>query len=118
MKNKDNEEEKKKNLEKAANILRNGIKLIPQSHKLYIKLSDVLYQIGQYNQARAILDKGINSPNNENCALLYKEQILLEIKLGNLNIAKNLLYKTLKKFKDIKDEKIFQDLEKEINETL
>ena len=118
LKNKDNEEEKKKNLEKAANILRNGIKIIPQSHKLYIKLSDVLYQIGQYNQARAILDKGINSPCNENCALLYKEQILLEIKLGNLNVAKNLLNKALKKFKETKDENIFQEIEKAIDETI
>ena len=73
----------------AANILRNGIKLIPNSYKLYIKLSDVLYQVGQYNQARAILDKGLGNKNNENCALLYKEQILLEVKLGNKNIARN-----------------------------
>ena len=118
LKNKNNEEEKNKNLEKASIILRNGIKIIPESEKLYIKLSDILYQIGQFNQARAILDKGLSSKNNENCALLYKEQILLENKLGNLNIAKNLLYKALKKFKDTKDENIFQELDKEINENI
>ena len=118
LKNKNNEEEKNKNLEKASIILRNGIKIIPESEKLYIKLSDILYQIGQFNQARAILDKGLSSKNNENCALLYKEQILLENKLGNINIAKNLLYKALKKFKDTKDENIFQELDKEINENI
>lgn len=117
-KNNDDEEEKNKNLEMAANILRNGIKLIPNSYKLYIKLSDVLYQVGQYNQARAILDKGLGNKNNENCALLYKEQILLEVKLENKNIARNLLYKALNKFKASKDEKIFEDLENEINENI
>ena len=105
-------------MEKAANILKNGIKLIPESYKLYIKLSDILYQIKQYNQARAILDKGIAIKKNENCALLYKEQILLENKLGNKNVAKNLLYKALKKFKDTKDENIFQEIEKELNENI
>jgi len=113
-----NEEEKNKNLELAANILRNGIKLIPESYKLYIKLSDVLFQIKQYNQARAILDKGIFIKNNENCALLYKEQILLENKIGNKNVAKNLLYKALKKFKNTKDENIFQEIENELNENI
>ena len=118
LKNKNNEEEKKKNLEIAANSLKNGIKLNPESYKLYIKLSDILFQIGQYNQARAILDKGLSSKNNENCALLYKEQILLEVKLGNKNIAKNLLNNALKKFKDAKDENIFQELDKKINENI
>ena len=118
LKNKNNEEEKNKNLEKASIILRNGIKIIPESEKLYIKLSNILFQIGQFNQARAILDKGLSSKNNENCALLYKEQILLENKLGNINIAKNLLYKALKKFKYTKDENIFQELDKEINENI
>jgi len=50
--------------------------------------------------------------------LLYKEQILLEIKLGNLNVAKNLLNKALKKFKETKDENIFQEIEKAIDETI
>ena len=118
LKKTENEEEKNKNLEKAANILKNGIKLIPESYKLYIKLSDILYQIKQYNQARAILDKGIAIKKNENCALLYKEQILLENKLGNKNVAKNLLYKALKKFKDTKDENIFKDIENELNENI
>ena len=118
LKNKNNEEEKKKNLEIAANTLRNGIKLIPQSYKLYIKLSDILFQIGQFNQSRAILDKGLANKSNENCALLYKEQILLEIKLGNKNVAKNLLYKALKKFKDTKDENMFQELENDLNENI
>ena len=118
LKKTENEEEKNKNLEKAANILKNGIKLIPESYKLYIKLSDILYQIKQYNQARAILDKGIAIKKNENCALLYKEQILLENKLGNKNVAKNLLYKALKKFKDTKDENIFQEIENELNENI
>ena len=109
---------KKIKIQKKLQLLRNGIKIIPESEKLYIKLSDILYQIGQFNQARAILDKGLSSKNNENCALLYKEQILLENKLGNINIAKNLLYKALKKFKDTKDENIFQELDKEINENI
>ena len=112
-----NEKEKENNkyLIEAANILRNGIKLIPQSYKLYIKLSNVLYQIGQYNQARAIIDKGLGNKNNVDCAILYKEQIELEIKIGNKNLAKNLLSKALKKFRNTKDEEMFQDLEKEIN---
>ena len=118
LKKTENEEEKNKNLEKAANILKNGIKLIPESYKLYIKLSDILYQIKQYNQARAILDKGIAIKKNENCALLYKEQILLENKLGNKHVVKNLLYKALKKFKNTKDENIFQEIENELNENI
>ena len=118
LKNKNNEEDKKKNLEIASNTLRTGIKLIPQSYKLYIKLSDILFQIGQYNQSRAILDKGLANKSNESCALLYKEQILLEIKLGNKNVANNLLYKALKKFKDTKDENMFQELENDLNENI
>ena len=114
LKNKNNKEENNKNLEQASNILRNGIKIIPQSYKLYIKLSDILFQLGQYNQARAVLDKGIGNKNNENCALLYKEQILFEIKLGNKNAAINLLSKALKKFKNTKDENIFQELDEKI----
>ena len=41
LKNKNNEKEKKKNLEIAVNTLKNGIKLNPESYKLYIKLSDI-----------------------------------------------------------------------------
>ena len=118
LKSKDNEEEKTKNLEIAANSLRDGIKIIPQSHKIYIKLSDILFKCGQFNQARAILDRGLSSKNNENCASLYKEQILLELKLGNKNVANNLLYKALKSFKGTKDENIFEELDKKINENI
>ena len=118
LKSKDNEEEKTKNLEIAANSLRDGIKKIPQSHKIYIKLSDILFKCGQFNQARAILDRGLSSKNNENCASLYKEQILLELKLGNKNVANNLLYKALKSFKGTKDENIFEELDKKINENI
>ena len=79
----------------------------------------IFFQIGQYNQARAILDKGLSSKNNENCLLLlYKEQILLEVRLENKNIAKNLLNNAMKKFKDSKDENIFQELYKKINENI
>ena len=118
LKSKNNEEEKTKNLEIAANSLRDGIKIIPQSHKIYIKLSDILFKCGQFNQARAILDRGLSSKNNENCASLYKEQILLELKLGNKNVANNLLYKALKSFKGTKDENIFEELDKKINENI
>ena len=108
------EEEKKKYLEEATNTLRNGIKLIPQSYKLYIKLSEILYEIGQVNQARAIIDKGLGYKNNVDCAILYKEQILLENKIGNKNLAKSLLSKALKKFRGTKDEEMFKDLEQQI----
>ena len=108
------EEEKKKYLEEATNTLRNGIKLIPQSYKLYIKLSEILYEIGQVNQARAIIDKGLGYKNNIDCAILYKEQILLENKIGNKNLAKSLLSKALKKFRGTKDEEMFKDLEQQI----
>jgi tetratricopeptide (TPR) repeat protein len=108
------EEEKKKYLEEATNTLRNGIKLIPQSYKLYIKLSEILYEIGQVNQARAIIDKGLGYKNNVDCSILYKEQILLENKIGNKNLAKSLLSKALKKFRGTKDEEMFKDLEQQI----
>ena len=111
-----NGEKNNKYLIEASNILRNGIKLIPQSYKLYIKLSNVLFQIGQYNQARAIIDKGLGNKNNINCAILYKEQILLEIKIGNKNLAKNLLSKALKKFENTTDEDLFIELDKQINQ--
>ena len=42
----------------------------------------------------------------------------MENKLGNKNVAKNLLYKALKKFKDSKDENIFLEIEKELNENI
>ena len=109
-------EKENKYLFEASNILRNGIKLIPQSYKLYIKLSNVLFQIGQYNQARAIIDKGLGNKNNNNCAILYREQILLEIKIGNKNLAKNLLSKALKKFENTTDEDLFKELDKQINQ--
>ena len=110
------EDGKNKYLEEASNILRNGIKLIPQSYKLYIKLSNVLFQIGQFNKARAIIDKGLANKNIANCSILYKEQILLEIKIGNKNVAKNLLSKALKRFENTKDEDIFKELDKQINQ--
>ena len=112
---KDKNKENKEYLEEASNILRTGIKLIPQSYKLYIKLSNILLQIGQENQARAIIDKGLGNKNNVDCAILYREQILLEIKIGNKNLAKNLLAKSLKKFGGTKDEDLFKELEKQIN---
>ena len=110
------EKEKNKFLEEASAILRNGIKLIPQSNKLYIKLSNILFQLGQINQARAIIDKGLGNKNLINCSILYKEQILLEMKIGNKNIAKNLLSKALKKFENTKDEDLFKELEEQINQ--
>ena len=116
LKAKKEKKENNKDLIEASNILRNGMKLIPQSYKLYIKLSDVLFQIGQFNQARAIIDKGLGYKNNVNCAILYKEQIALEIKIGNKSLAKKLLSKAIKKFKNTKDEDIFNGLEKQINQ--
>ena len=110
------EEDKNKYLEEASNILRNGIKLIPQSYKLYIKLSNVLFQIGQYNQARAIIDKGLGNKSIDNHAILYREQIILEIKIGNKNFAKNLLSKAFQIFENTKDEELFKELDKEINQ--
>ena len=110
------EKEKNKYLIEASNILRNGIKLIPESYKLYIKLSNILFQIGQFNQARAIIDKGLGNKKNIDCAILYREQIVLEIKIGNKNLAKNLLSKALKKFENTKDEDLFKELDKQVNQ--
>ena len=109
------DEEFNKYLEQASDVLKNGIKLIPQSYKLYIKLSNTLFQMKQYNQARAIIDKGLGNKNNINCAILYREQILLEIKIGNKNLAKSLLSKAIKKFENTKDEELFKELDKQIN---
>ena len=110
------EEVKNKYLEEASNILRNGIKLIPESYKLYIKLSNVLFEIKQYNQARAIIDKGLGNKNISNRAILFREQILLEVKIGNKNLAKNLLSKAFQIFENTKDEELFKELDKEINQ--
>ena len=93
---KDNKDENK--LKEAVTILRNGIKMIPDSYKLYIKLSNVLFELKFYNQARAVIDKGLGNKKLCDCIELYKEQILLEMKMDNKIIAKNLLDKALQKF--------------------
>ena len=82
---------------------------------MHFKLSYVLFEIKQYNQARTLIDKGLGNKNISNRAILFREQILLEVKIGNKNLAKNLLSKAFQIFENTKDEELFKELDKEIN---
>ena len=106
---KDNKD--KNNLKEAVNILRNGIKMIPDSYKLYIKLSNVLFELELFNQARAVIDKGLGNKKLCDCIELYKEQVILEMKMGNKTIAKNLLDKALQKFNGNENIDVLKELE-------
>ena len=106
---KDNKD--KNNLKEAVNILRNGIKMIPGSYKLYIKLSNVLFELELFNQARAVIDKGLGNKKLCDCIELYKEQVILEMKMGNKTIAKNLLDKALQKFNGNENIDVLRELE-------
>ena len=106
---KDNKD--KNSLKEAVNILRNGIKMIPDSYKLYIKLSNVLFELELFNQARAVIDKGLGNKKLSDCIELYKEQVILEMKMGNKMIAKNLLDKALQKFNGNENIDVLKELE-------
>lgn len=109
---KDNKD--KNNLKEAVNILRNGIKMIPDSYKLYIKLSNVLFELELFNQARAVIDKGLGNKKLCDCIELYKEQVILEMKMGNKTIAKNLLDKALQKFNGNENIDVLRELESKL----